>query len=90
MGCLRMQFMGENVIKNIRTHLPEQRILRLKMRIKRASPDICPVQDLLNGYVIKMLLLQQLVKSLKDSSSCFLLSSIHTLHFPGQIAFIVQ
>ena len=64
------------MIKNIGAHLLQQRVLRLKVRIKRASPDIRFIQDLLNGYVVEMLLFQQLVKSPKDRGSCFLLSPV--------------
>jgi drug/metabolite transporter (DMT)-like permease len=75
-----MKLMRKDVIKNISAHFLQQRILRFKMRIERASPDIRFIQYFLHSDVIKMLLFQQSVKRLEDCASCFLLSSVHTLY----------
>jgi hypothetical protein len=61
------------------THLLEELVFRLEMRIESAPSDIGFIDDLLHRYIFKTPLSQQLCKRIVYRRPGLLLSSVHLL-----------
>ena len=59
----------------------EQHVLCLKMGVKSRPADVGPVNDLLDGDVVEILLFQQTGEGLVDGFPGLLLASVHGVSF---------